>query len=222
MVLAKGYGLASLEDGRPITPRTTFDLGSAAKPFTALATLMLVEQGKLALDDDVRRYLPELPDYGTPIRIRDLLQHTSGLRDFGTLGLLIGRDITTMREFLSRMASQRVNFTPGTRHEYSHSDFHFLALIIERVTGEPFGAYLERESAPAARDDREPGARRARRGGAGAGPRTREVSRRLRCEIPRRGPDRRIGPLHLGRGPPLLGSRARGGGSGSRRWSRVC
>jgi CubicO group peptidase (beta-lactamase class C family) len=80
-VITRSYGIASAESGRPITALTTFNLGSAAKPFTAFAVLLLEEQGRLSLDDDVRRYVPELPDYGTPIRIRDLLQHTSGLRD---------------------------------------------------------------------------------------------------------------------------------------------
>jgi CubicO group peptidase (beta-lactamase class C family) len=145
-VLAKGYGLANLEDGRHISPRTNFDLGSAAKPFTALATLMLAEENRISLNDDVRRYVPELPDYGTPIRIHDLLQHTSGLRDYGALDILAGRETLTAADFLALLSSQQqLNLVPGTRHEYSHSDFELLGLIIERVAKEPFGAYLERE-----------------------------------------------------------------------------
>lgn len=146
MVLAKGYGLANLEDGRRITPRTTFELGSASKQFTALAVLMLEAQHRLSLNDNVRRYVPELPDYGTPIRIVDLLQHTSGIRDYGSLNLLAGRDSETMADFLALLArQQRLNLIPGTRHEYSHSDFELLGLIVERVVQEPFGAYLERD-----------------------------------------------------------------------------
>jgi CubicO group peptidase (beta-lactamase class C family) len=144
-VLVKGYGMASLEEGRPITSATTFNLGSASKPFTALATLMLEERHKLSLDDEVRRYLPELSDSDTPIRIRDLLQHTSGLRDYGSLSELLGREIATTPEFLRQMSSNRLNFTPGTQHEYSHSDFELLGLVVERVAGEPFGTFLERE-----------------------------------------------------------------------------
>ena len=118
IVLARGYGVASIEDGRPITAHSTFNLGSVSKPFTALAALMLEQSGRLSLDDDVRRWVPELPEYGRPIRVRDLLQHTSGLRDFGTLELLSGRAITTQPHFLSLVASQRaLNFEPGTRHQ---------------------------------------------------------------------------------------------------------
>ena len=90
-VLSRGYGRASLEDGRPITSRTAFNLGSFSKPFTALAVLMLEQRGKLSLDDDIRRWVPELPVYGTPIRVHDLLQHTSGLRDFQALETLSDR-----------------------------------------------------------------------------------------------------------------------------------
>ncbi len=144
MVLARGYGVASIEDGRPITSRTTFNLGSVSKPFTALAALMLEQRGLLPMDDDVRRWVPELPDYGRPIRVRDLLQHTSGLRDFGTLELLSGRVVSTQAEFLGLVASQRaLNFEPGTRHEYSHTDFGVLGLIVERIVGLPFGEHLQ-------------------------------------------------------------------------------
>lgn len=145
-VLSRGYGLASVEERRAITPRTTFDLGSASKPFTAVAALMLEQRGKLSLDDDVRRYVPELPNYGTPIRVRDLLQHTSGLRDYGALQMLSGRPVATMAEFLALIAAQRaLHFTPGSQHEYSHSDYLLLGLVVERVAGVPFGDYLERE-----------------------------------------------------------------------------
>ena len=146
IVLAKGYGLASVEVGQPITARTTFNIGSVSKPFTSLALLILERDGKLSLDDDIRRWIPELPDYGTPIRVRDLLQHTSGFRDYGGLNTLAGRSVTTMPAFLARMAAQRaLNFPTGSRHEYSHSDFELLGLVIERATSTPFGEYLERE-----------------------------------------------------------------------------
>jgi CubicO group peptidase (beta-lactamase class C family) len=144
-ILVRGYGMASLEERRPITSTTTFNLGSASKQFTALATLMLEERGKLSLDDEVRRFIPELADSGTPIRIRDLLQHTSGLRDYGSLSELLGRQIATTAEFLRQMSSNRLNFAPGTRHEYSHSDFELLGLVVERAAGESFGPFLERE-----------------------------------------------------------------------------
>ena len=140
IVLARGYGTLSVEDGRPITRQSAFNLGSASKPYTALATLLLERHGHLSLDDDVRRWVPELPDYGRPIRVRDLLQHTSGLRDFETLQRLSGRPVATQREFLDLVTAQRaLNFAPGTRHEYSHTDFGVLGTIVERSAGVPFG-----------------------------------------------------------------------------------
>ena len=144
VVLARGYGLANVEDGRPITPRTTFNVGSIAKPFTALAALLLEQQGKLSLDDDVRRWIPELPNYGTPIRVRDLLHHASGLRDFGAVDALTGRPIATMPEFLGLMTAQLgLNFPTGIAHEYSHSDFVLLGVAIERVAGVSFAQHLD-------------------------------------------------------------------------------
>lgn len=145
-VLSRGYGLANMEDGRPITARTAFSLGSLSKPFTAFAALTLQQQGKLSLDDDIRRWLPEMPSYGAPVRVRDLLQHTSGVRDFQALETLSGRSVNTMAEFLGLLVEQRaLNFSPGAQHEYSHSDFGLLGLVIERVVGVPFGEHLERD-----------------------------------------------------------------------------
>jgi CubicO group peptidase (beta-lactamase class C family) len=146
LILARSYGLASIEESRRITARTSFDLGSASKPFTSLAVLELQRQRRLSLDDDVRRYVPELPDYGSPIRVRDLLQHTSGLRDYGSLGVLAGGGVSTSSGFLSLLARQEaLNFRAGSRHEYSHSDFELLGIIVARAAKESFGAYVERE-----------------------------------------------------------------------------
>ena len=145
IVLARGYGVASLEDGRPITPRSAFNLGSASKPFTTLAVFLLEQSGRLSMDDDVRKWMPELPDYGSPIRVRDLLQHTTGLRDFETLQVLSARPVANGAEFLGLMAAQRaLNFDPSTTHEYSHSDYGLLGLIVERAAGVPFGEHMQR------------------------------------------------------------------------------
>src|SRR5262245_46840330 len=86
----RGHGMASLEHGVPITPSTVFNVGSVSKQFTAMAILLLEEEGKLSLDDDVRAYVPELPDYRTPITLRHLLHHTSGLREQSHLLALAG------------------------------------------------------------------------------------------------------------------------------------
>ncbi len=131
--------------GRYGTTPAAFNLGSLSKPFTTMAALMLEQRGQLSMDDDVRRWVPELPDYGHTIRVRDLIQHTSGLRDFGTLEVLSGRPVTSMPAFLTLMSAQRaLNFEPGARHEYSHSDFGVLGLVVERVAREPFREHLKR------------------------------------------------------------------------------
>ncbi len=142
----KSFGVADVESRRPLTVHSLFGLGSVSKQFTALAALTLADRGRLSLDDDIRRYIPELRDYGTPIRIQDLLQHTSGIRDYAVLVEFGAREVATSAEFLGLIAGQReLNFIPGTRHEYSHSDYLLLAVIIERASGRPFGDYLERD-----------------------------------------------------------------------------
>lgn len=142
----QGYGRASLEHDLPITPQTTFNLGSVSKQFTALAALMLEKQGRLDLDARIGRYVPGLPMCMDNIRVQDLLQHTSGLRDYSTLAQLADRPVRTMDDFLDLMNRQRgLNFQPGTLHQYSHSDYTMLAIVLERITGEPLGQFLERE-----------------------------------------------------------------------------
>ena len=81
LVYERGYGMANLELGVPITPASVFHVASVSKQFTAMCILLLVERGKLSLDDEARKYVPELPEYGTPLTIRHLLSQTSGLRD---------------------------------------------------------------------------------------------------------------------------------------------
>jgi CubicO group peptidase (beta-lactamase class C family) len=128
----------------PSSPSTPARLHRVAR--TALAALRLERDGRLALDDDIRRHLPELPDYRARVTVRDLLQHTSGLRGYPALEQLTRRPVQTMADLLALQARQRsLNFQPGTLHEYSHSDYELLGLLIERVVGEPFGAFLERE-----------------------------------------------------------------------------
>lgn len=94
-IATRGFGMADLEHGIAITPDSVFEAGSVSKQFTAAAILTLAEGGKLALTDDVRKYLPELPDYGTPITIDHLLSHTSGLRDWGAVAMLGGWERST-------------------------------------------------------------------------------------------------------------------------------
>jgi CubicO group peptidase (beta-lactamase class C family) len=142
LVLAKGYGQADLEHGVPISPASVFDIASTSKQFTAATIVLLAQDGKLSLDDDVRRFVPELPRYKTPITIRHLLHHTSGLRDYTDLMALAGwqtEDWTTSEQALAMIVRQKeLNFSPGAQHLYSNTGFFLLSVIAARAAGKPF------------------------------------------------------------------------------------
>lgn len=137
-----GYGLANLEYDVPFTADTVVHVASVAKQFTALALVLLADDGKLSLDDDVHRYLPELPEYGEPITIRQLLQHTSGIRDQWSALALAGwsiEDVITQEQILRLLFRQReLNFQPGTKHVYSNGGYTLAAEIVARVSGKTF------------------------------------------------------------------------------------
>jgi len=147
IVFSKGYGYADLEHEDPITDATPFYTASLSKQFTAAAVQLLVADGKLSLDDDVRKYVPELADFGARITLDQLLHHTSGLRDYHLLLQLEGlneEDVITSREVLWLLSHQRtLNFPPGTHQLYSSSGYVLLAEIVARVSGESFHAFLE-------------------------------------------------------------------------------
>jgi len=142
LVFAKGYGIANLEYDVPIKPDTIFHVASVSKQFTAMAVVLLELDGKLSIDDDVHKYLPELPDYGNKITIRNLMQHTSGVRDQWQLLGLAGwsiQDVITQDQALRLIFRQKeLNFPPGTRNLYSNAGFTLLAEIVARVSGMPF------------------------------------------------------------------------------------
>jgi len=141
LLFAAGYGAANIEHGVPFQPETVSESGSVAKQFMAAAILVLAEQGRLSLSDDIRKYLPEMPDYGETIRIHHLIHQTSGIREWSALAALRGyprayRKIYTLNELLELVAAQRaLNFSPGTRYEYSNSNYGLLTVILERVSG---------------------------------------------------------------------------------------
>ena len=141
IIYEKGYGLANIEEGVAITPRTVFDIGSTSKQFTAASILLLEKQGKLSLQDDIRKYIPEIPDYGHKVTILHLLNHSSGLRDYLTLFELAGVNIdsvTTDDDALAVIARQKaLNFEPGSDFLYSNSGFFLLSVIVKRVSGKP-------------------------------------------------------------------------------------
>ena len=124
-IYKRGYGMANLEHNVPITPETVLRIGSTSKQFTAACIAILSIQGKLSLDDDIRKYLPELPAYEKSITVRHLIHHISGIRDY--LGLarlsgISGDDFFTPEETVAMIARQKgLNFVPGDEHLYSNS-----------------------------------------------------------------------------------------------------
>lgn len=147
VAFARGYGFANLTHDVPITPRTRFTVGSVSKQFTAAAIALLVRAGRLSLDDDVRRFLPELPDLGTPVRVRHLVHHTSGMRDFWELVGLAGLrfdDGYTSADMLALAARQRgLNFPPGSAYRYSNTGYLALGAIVQRVTGQSLRRFAD-------------------------------------------------------------------------------
>jgi CubicO group peptidase (beta-lactamase class C family) len=144
--LFRAYGSADLEHGVPIEPTTVFEAGSVSKQFTAASVLILIEQGKLTFDDDVRKYIPELPDYGVPITIAQLLAHTSGLRDWEGVVEIAGwprtTRIYTAKDALAVATRQRsLNYRPGTAFSYTNTGYILLANIVERVSGDSLAKF---------------------------------------------------------------------------------
>ena len=140
IVYKHGYGMANLNDDVAITPETVFHVASMSKQFTAASILLLQEQGKLSLDDDVHKYIPELPDFGEKITLRHLVHHTSGLRDQWALLELAGwrysQDLITDDDVMSVVTRQKaLNFKPGERYMYSNTGFTLLAIVVKRVSG---------------------------------------------------------------------------------------
>ena len=147
-VFEKAFGLADLEHNVPNTAQTIFESGSVAKQFTAASLVLLQQDGKLSLDDPVRKYIPELPDYGSPLTIRHLLNHTSGLRDWGTvMGLTgAGRGDRVINQDLALDVithQQALDFKPGSEYSYSNSGYNLAAIIVERVSKQKFPAFVE-------------------------------------------------------------------------------
>src|SRR5258706_493057 len=149
-VLKAGYGMADLERNVPITPNTIFESGSLAKQFTAMSLMLLAQQGKISLDDPLRKYLPELPDYGAPLTIRHVLSHVSGLREWRPIatfgGMQEGTYVYANQDLLQMASRQRaLNFDPGTHYSYTNTGFNISTILIERVlgNGKTFPAYTQ-------------------------------------------------------------------------------
>ncbi len=140
------YGMADLEHGVINTPHTVLEPGSVSKQFTAAAAILLAQDGLLSLEDDIRTYFPELPDYGETVTVRHLLNHTSGLRDWGAVAGIGGWPRTTrvhthvqMLDISARQLS--LNYSPGTFYSYTNTGYNLLAVLVERVSGMSFAEF---------------------------------------------------------------------------------
>jgi CubicO group peptidase (beta-lactamase class C family) len=143
IIYKRGYGMADLDHDVAITPETIFHVASISKQFTAAAIVLLAQDGKLSLDDDVHKYIDELPDFGARITIRHLIYHTSGLRDqwalLGLAGWRYSLDLITDDDVMGLMSRQKdLNFKPGEKHVYCNTGYTLLAQIVKRVSGQSF------------------------------------------------------------------------------------
>jgi CubicO group peptidase (beta-lactamase class C family) len=148
IIYKRGYGMADLDHDVPITSTSVFHVASVSKQFTAMAIHLLAKQGKLSLDDEVRKYIPELPDFGDKITIRHLLHHTSGLRDQWSLLVMAGwrlsEDVVKDEDVLELISRQKaLNFKPGDQYLYSNTGYTLMAVIVKRISGQSFREFTD-------------------------------------------------------------------------------
>ena len=147
IIYKRGYGMANLEHNIPITPTSVFRIGSTSKQFTASCIAILALQGKISLDDDIRKHIPELPKYEKPITIRHLLHHTSGIRDYLTLAAIAAvpdDHFYTPKDSVELLSRQKgLNLLPGEEHLYSNSGYFLLGVIVERASGKSLNDFAQ-------------------------------------------------------------------------------
>ncbi|MFT3745894.1 MAG: serine hydrolase domain-containing protein [Pyrinomonadaceae bacterium] len=146
VVFKKGYGSANLEYGQPISTKTVFNIASVSKQFTAFSIYLLEKQGKLSLENDVRKYIPELPDFGKTVRIKHLLGHTSGVRDalLALSGWRSGDLVTNENALTFLYRNKELNFEPESQFLYSNAGYMLLAEVVKRVSGQPFAEFARK------------------------------------------------------------------------------
>jgi CubicO group peptidase (beta-lactamase class C family) len=151
LAFVKGYGSANLSYGIPFTPETPTNIGSSSKQFTGFALTLLASRGKLSLDDDVRKHIPELKDFGKKITLRHLLSHTTGYREFVNTLLIEGRQVLEGDYIAPDEAIKVINRQPtlqnepGAEFNYNNSAFSLATMVVERVTGRPFPEWMRDE-----------------------------------------------------------------------------
>jgi CubicO group peptidase (beta-lactamase class C family) len=147
VIFKKGYGMANLEYDVPITPSSIFHIASESKQFTAFCIVLLAKEGKLSLDDDIRKHLPYIPDFGKKITIRNLIHHTSGLRDQWQILSIGGQaidDVIKQEHIIKLVSNQKdLNFEPGSRMLYCNTGYTLLAEIVKKVSGKSLRQYAD-------------------------------------------------------------------------------
>ena len=145
VVFRKAYGMADVELSVPMTPGMALPIGSLCKQFTAVAVMMLAEQGKLSLDDPITKYFPDYPASGHAIRIRHLLSNTSGIKNYNEIPAWRQRirEEITPRELIDIFKAEALDFPPGEQWKYCNSGYTLLAAIIKKVAGQPFEGFVE-------------------------------------------------------------------------------
>ncbi|UCH98781.1 MAG: serine hydrolase, partial [Candidatus Aminicenantes bacterium] len=147
IIYKRGYGMADLERDVPITSKSVFDIASTSKQFVAMSIVLLAEEGKLSLDDDIRQHIPGMPDYGNKITIRHLVHHTSGIRDYCDLMYLAGMPFENdypEAQIIELIARQKeLNFKPGDKHLYSNTGYFLLGEIVKRVSGKSLNEFTK-------------------------------------------------------------------------------
>jgi len=146
VIFRKGYGMANLELGVPVEPDMVFRLGSVTKQFTAVAVLMLAEQGKLSLDDDITKFIPDYPAKTQRVTVEQLLTHTSGIKSYTSLPewLLMWRKDTELNELIGLFKDKPADFAPGERWAYNNSGYVLLGAIIEKASGQSYQDFIEK------------------------------------------------------------------------------
>lgn len=148
LIFSKGYGMANLDYGIPIQPDSKFMIASISKQFTAASILMMEQEGLIDLDENLKTYIPELPDFETPITARQMLHHTSGLRDLFSLLALndVGLDNTTTPEATFDLISRvsKLNFEPNTEYNYSNSAYFLMSILVENLTEMTLREYADK------------------------------------------------------------------------------